>query len=93
VKFRTQVVPILSNHCAQCHTTGGPGASSVLMFTRNSAGALVASYTNISTNIDEMITAIETRRMPKDRVTANNEVGSSELTTLKTWRDDGAPNN
>lgn len=86
VSFKSDVTPILQNHCAACHSTGGPGASKVEMF--NASGA--AQHGNISPKIATMISQIKTGRMP---LGAPNTVPSPDVKTLENWQAAGAPNN
>jgi hypothetical protein len=85
VSFKTHVVPLLKMKCSACHSTGGPGADKVHMF--DSAGN--ARYSEIEDEIKDMVEETEAGRMPKGLP----RLSSGELSTLRAWRDRGAPNN
>ncbi len=83
VSFKSDVVPILKLHCAECHIAGQltPG-----MF--DSSGN--AQYDAIKTNIQEMLMMVQSKQMPMDKP---GSVTSAELQTLQSWASAGAPNN
>jgi mono/diheme cytochrome c family protein len=86
VSFRDQVVPVLRQHCATCHTAGGPGASYVTMFDAQGA----PQYANVKDSIGWMLLAIQNGRMPKD---APNSLSKDEFDTLDNWAAADTPDN
>jgi mono/diheme cytochrome c family protein len=85
VLFGADVVPILENNCAACHTTGGAGAALLTMF--NSGGAV--DYTAVSGAIDTILSKVTTNQMPQ----GGPPLSEAEKETLRTWMDEGALNN
>jgi mono/diheme cytochrome c family protein len=86
VSFKTDVVPVLQEHCARCHGAGGQGSGAITMF--DSKGA--AQYDAIKTNIVSMLAAIKGGRMPLDKP---NSVPADKVQKLDDWQKGGAPNN
>lgn len=86
VSFKTDVTPILKQHCAACHSTGGGGAAKVEMF--DASGK--ALHANIGPKIPTMINAIKTGRMPLGNP---NSVPEADVKKLEDWAGAGAPNN
>lgn len=86
VSFSSDVVPILTQHCAQCHKAGGIGSGAVTMFSETGS----PQYTAIKAEIASMIQAIEAGQMPLGEP---GSVPDAQVNTLDAWRDAGAPNN
>jgi mono/diheme cytochrome c family protein len=86
VTFVGDVAPVLKQHCAACHTTGGIGASKVTMF--NEAGE--AQYSAIKARIGDMLEQINDGKMPLGKP---NSVPAADVKKLEAWKTAGAPNN
>lgn len=86
VSFRGEVVPVLRQHCAGCHTLGRPAAQSVPMF--GTSGE--ALYEGIKPHYYHMLYTIDSGQMPKGKP---GTVSLAETALLKAWRDAGLPNN
>jgi mono/diheme cytochrome c family protein len=84
--FRGEVVPVLREHCAGCHTLGRPGATSVPMF--DEAGE--ALYQGIRPHFYHMLYTIDSGQMPKGRP---GSLPAEASLRLKAWRDAGMPDN
>jgi mono/diheme cytochrome c family protein len=87
ISFNQHVVPILQNHCANCHGFGGSGSGQLLMF----GATRRAVHGQISVRINDIISSIEAGRMPP--LVAPGTVTTDEINTLKLWAAAGAPNN
>lgn len=83
VSFQTQVVPLLQNHCAACHS--GPGASRIALF--DALGS--ARYTTIKAAIGQIVYDVKRGSMPL----SGRRLTQSEAQLLDTWRMEGALNN
>lgn len=83
VSFQTQVVPLLQNHCAACHS--GPGASRIALF--DAVGS--ARYTTIKAAISQIVYDVKRGSMPL----SGRRLTQSEAQLLDTWRMEGALNN
>ena len=86
VSFKTQVVPVLDQHCAACHTAGRGGANAVEMFDAEGE----AKHAVIAARIGDMVQAIESGRMPLGKP---GSVPAEAIATLKAWQAAGAPAN
>lgn len=86
VSFKTDVTPVLTQHCAACHTAGRGGAAAVEMF--SAAGE--AQHAKIAPAIANMIAAVKAGRMPKGKP---GSVPEAQIKTLENWQSAGAPNN
>ncbi len=84
VSFRGEVVPILRQHCAQCHGPAGPGPFA--MFDEQGG----ARHATIRGRMPDMLLAIRQGRMPLGRP---GTVPAREVELLDRWRADGAPEN
>lgn len=84
--FRGEVVPVLRQHCAGCHTLGRPGAQRVPMFDADGE----ALYEGLKPHFYHMLYTIETGQMPKGRP---GTVAPAETLRLKAWWDAGMPDN
>ena len=81
VSYSVQIKPIISNSCAVsgCHVSGG------------TAGFNLQTYSEIKSKVDDgsfMDRVIVQQNMPP-----NEDLSSCELEQLKTWLNEGAPNN
>jgi mono/diheme cytochrome c family protein len=85
VLFGADVVPILENNCAACHTTGGAGAAKLTMF--NSGGAV--DYTAVSGAIDTILSKVTTNQMPM----GGPPLSDADKEMLRAWKSEGAQNN
>jgi mono/diheme cytochrome c family protein len=86
LSFRDDVVPVLRQHCAGCHTVGRPGARSVPMF--DASGGVL--YEALKPHFYHMLYTIEVGQMPKGRP---GSITAEETALLKAWWDAGMPNN
>lgn len=86
VSFKTQVAPVLDQHCAACHTAGRGGANAVEMFDAEGE----AKHAVIAARIGDMVQAIESGRMPLGKP---GSVPAEAIETLKAWQAAGAPAN
>ena len=86
VKFRTEVVPILRQHCASCHTAGGAGAAALTMFDEQGE----PQHAAIQRQIGRMLLEIQSGRMPKGKPDSLSE---DEFNTLDRWGAAEAPDN
>lgn len=84
LSFQADVVPIVRQHCAACHSAGGPGASKVLMF--DASGTAQAAQ--LQGQIGPMIAAVNAGRMPLGQP---NSVPASQMAVLTAWQTAGAP--
>lgn len=84
--YRLEVIPILRQHCAGCHTAGGPGAKALAMF--DAAGE--PRYTAIKENIGRMLLEIQAGRMPKGKP---NALSKEEFDVLDLWGAAEMPDN
>lgn len=84
--YRLEVIPILRQHCASCHTAGGPGAKALAMF--DAAGE--PRYTAIKENIGRMLLEIQAGRMPKGKP---NSLSKEEFDVLDLWGAAEMPDN
>jgi hypothetical protein len=85
VSFRSEVVPVLQEHCAGCHSLGRQAAS-VPMF--DSRGAPI--HRAIKTHFFHMLLAIEEGTMPRGKP---GSVPADKVGLLKAWWEAGAPDN
>ena len=85
VSFKTQVVPILKDHCAKCHVAGNPNVP----FTMFDADGNPQQAT-VAFRITDMIAAVRAKKMPKDKP---GSVSEQELGILEAWNAQGAPDN
>ncbi|MNS08163.1 hypothetical protein D3C72_396210 [compost metagenome] len=88
VSFSIDVVPLLQNTCASCHSTGGAGAAKVLMFSGANAEP---QYETIKAAIGTMIQKVTDKQMPPPD--SGLTVSDTSLQRLKTWRDEGTQQN
>ncbi|MFP5501718.1 MAG: hypothetical protein ACLGIN_04460 [Candidatus Sericytochromatia bacterium] len=86
VSFKTQVVPVLDQHCAACHTAGRGAAAAVEMFDAEGE----AKHPVIAARIGDMVQAIESERMPLGKP---GSVPAEAIEMLKAWQAAGAPAN
>jgi hypothetical protein len=84
--YRLEVIPILRQHCASCHTAGGPGAEALTMF--DAAGE--PQYAAIKENIGRMLLEIQSGRMPKGKP---DSLSKEEFDVLDLWGAAEMPNN
>lgn len=83
--FASTVTPLMKSRCASCHTEGRGGANAVKMF--NAAGA--ADHAEVSAKIGQMISAVESGRMPL----SGPKLTPAEIQVFKDWQAAGTPNN
>ncbi|MFN3430895.1 MAG: hypothetical protein ACK46X_13185 [Candidatus Sericytochromatia bacterium] len=83
--FASTVTPLMKSRCAGCHTEGRGGANAVKMF--NAAG--VADHAEVSAKIGQMISAVESGRMPM----GGPKLTPAEIQVFKDWQAAGTPNN
>lgn len=87
VSFKTDVDPILKQHCSACHTAGrGAAAAMVEMYAADGT----AQYDKIKPAIGSMIAAIKAGRMPKGKP---GSVPDDQVKKLEAWQAAGTPNN
>lgn len=86
VTFLGDVAPVLKQHCAACHSTGGIGADKVAMF--NTAGE--PQHAAIKARIGDMLVQIKDGKMPLGKP---NSVPAADVQKLEAWKTAGAPNN
>lgn len=83
--FASTVTPLMKSRCAGCHTEGRGGARAVKMF--NAAGE--ADHAEVSGKIGQMISAVESGRMPM----GGPKLTPAEIQVFKDWQAAGTPNN
>jgi mono/diheme cytochrome c family protein len=84
--YRLEVIPILRQHCASCHTAGGAGAEALAMF--DAAGE--PQFAAIKENIGRMLLEIQSGRMPKGKP---NSLSKEEFDVLDLWGAAEMPDN
>lgn len=84
--YRLEVIPILRQHCASCHTAGGGGSKALTMF--DAAGE--PQYAAIKENIGRMLLEIQSGRMPKGKP---NSLTKAEFDVLDLWGAAEMPDN
>jgi mono/diheme cytochrome c family protein len=84
--FRSDVVPVLSEHCASCHTLGTPGAAGVPMFSARGEPL----YAAIRVHFYHMKQAIIEGTMPRNKP---GSVPAHQVDLLAAWWEAGMPNN
>jgi mono/diheme cytochrome c family protein len=84
--YRLEVIPILRQHCAGCHTAGAGGARALTMF--DAAGE--PQYAAIKENIGRMLLEIQSGRMPKGKP---NSLTKAEFDVLDLWGAAEMPDN
>lgn len=83
VSFSTQVAPLLSARCAECHRGAGLGGVSLFDSSGN------ARYDNIRTRLSSIIEQVASGNMPR----TGPRLTQAEVGLLQTWSANGAPNN
>jgi mono/diheme cytochrome c family protein len=76
------VVPVLREHCAACHVTGGIGPFAMFDAAQN------PQYDVVKQHLDAMIAAIQAKRMPLDKP---GSVPDAQVALLLAWQAAGAP--
>ena len=93
VDFHREVLPILSRHCARCHTSGkNEGGLAIdnrqkLLAGGDSGPALVVGKSDKSLLIELVSQRDSEKRMPAEA----RPLTADEISTLRTWIDQGAP--
>lgn len=100
VSYSKQVIPILKNHCLECHVPNTPGqiASGLDMSSYESLmkgtkfGPVIKSGDSLSSTL---VILIEGRADPSIKMPHGDRpaLSSSEINTLRQWIDQGAINN
>ncbi|MBM3258510.1 MAG: cytochrome c [Candidatus Sericytochromatia bacterium] len=81
--FQKDVLPLLKNNCASCHNAGRLFAP-LPMFEKDGTPRTEA----ISGNIDRIVTAIESGRMPPRKP---GSISPDQIAMLKAWAAAGTP--
>lgn len=87
ISFSHDVVPILRQNCASCHSPGNRANFSVSMFD----GSGQPTYGQINSALPDMIQAIQSGSMPPSRLITS--VSREQLAILQAWASEGAPDN
>ena len=99
VSFDAEVAPILDQYCTRCHQPGGDGHSTSGLSTASypdlmagtQFGAVVVAGDSLNSNL---IVLVEGRADPSIAMPhAGDKLTDAEITTLKTWIDQGAKEN
>lgn len=86
VSFRTQVVPVLRQHCAGCHTAGTSGAHALTMFDAEGA----PQHRPVKAQFGRLLIELQAGRMPKGQPYS---LTSEEFTLLDMWGAAEMPDN
>jgi len=84
VTYSGHIVPLLDNYCTGCHGSSEPSGGVVLDNFDDVQGLALNGNLYCSVNHDDGCS-----QMPQDQP----KIPECDILTLKTWIDDGAPNN
>ena len=100
ISYSKQVIPILQNHCLECHVPNTPGqqASGLDMSTHQSLmkgtkfGPVIKAGDSLSSTL---VILVEGRADPSIKMPHGDRpaLSASEIKTLRQWIDQGAMNN
>lgn len=100
VSYSKQVIPILQNHCLECHVPNAPGqqASGLDMSTHQSLmkgtkfGSVIKAGDSLSSTL---VILVEGRADPSIKMPHGDRpaLSASKIKTLRQWIDQGAMNN
>ena len=100
ISYSKQVIPILQNHCLECHVPDAPGqvASGLDMSTHQSLmkgtkfGPVIKAGDSLSSTL---VILVEGRADPSIKMPHGDRpaLSASEIKTLRQWIDQGAMNN
>lgn len=84
LSFASDVAPIFTQNCAQCHSPHGLGYRRAPFL--DAAGN--PDYGYVSSHLQNILSVLQSGRMPP-----NGKLSSSDLQTLQDWANAGSPNN
>ena len=86
VSFKQEIVPLLRQHCAACHTSTSSSGQAIEMFDARSE----PRHAMIAANVGPMLLEIQTGRMPAGKP---NSIPAEQFRALDVWAASGAPDN
>ena len=100
ISFSTEIIPILKNHCLECHVPGAPGekASGLDMSTHQALmkgtkfGPVVKPGDSLSSTL---VILVDGRADPSIKMPHGDRpsLSAGEISSLRQWIDQGAINN